>query len=99
MDVTRNAFGVDASDVRDAFEDEVDKVAHQQFIRCLQHPEHLDALADAATRALETAGLSSLPTEFDLFATLSEPLFLATMTALNGATKGGFHCHRLESVS
>ena len=89
MDVTEKAFGVPRRDVADAFEDATDRVAHQQFVRCLQHPEHIGALTRAATTALEAslprlgdaAGAKAMP----LFATLAEPLWVATMTALTGA--------------
>ena len=84
MDVTEAAFGVQRADVADAFADAVDAQAHAQFVRCLQGREPLARLTAAAAAALE-AGLADIPAEAPLFASLAEPLFLATMAALTGA--------------
>lgn len=84
MDVTERAFGVPRLDVADAFGDAVDAAAHRQFVACLQGAAPLRRLGAAATASLED-GLRNVPETAGLFATLAEPLFVATMAALVGA--------------
>ena len=83
MDVTEGAFGVARADVADAFADATDRVAHQQFVRCLQKPEHLRELTAAAAAALEQS-LAALAGRRPLFEALAAPLWVATMRALTG---------------
>ena len=80
--VVENAFGPDKADTEAVFS-VTQKTTHQQFIRFLQHSEHLGALTKAASEALSDS-LANLPANAPLFATLAEPLFLATMRALHG---------------